>query len=76
MMRMYAPDSTEMPLSYTLTLNANCDLIARVNDGAFGDKTEVVAKQIYRLAQLSHRKLEAAEMKEFLSDSYNLLRGL
>ena len=76
MMRMYAPDSPEMPLSYTLTLNTNCDLIVRINDGAFGDKNDVVAKQIYRLAQISHRKLEAAEMKEFLSDSYNLLRGL
>lgn len=76
MMRMYAPDSPDMPLAYTLTLNTKCDLILRLNEGGFGERTDAVATQIYRLAQLSNRKLEASEMRDFLTQSYELLRGL
>ena len=76
MMRMYAPDAPAMPLASTLTLNTNCDLIVGLHEGRFGEMAEAVAEQIYTLALLSSRKLEAEEMKRLLSNSHGILRKL
>ena len=76
MMRMYAPDMPAMPSEATLILNLASPIINGLAEGRFGDKAEQVAKQVYSLALLSHRALDAEEMKEFLSDSYGLLSGL
>ena len=73
MMKMYAPDAPAMPTDETLILNDACPLIKRLATGDFGDKNELVARQVYRLAQISARTLTAEEMKTFLSDSYALL---
>ena len=76
MMRMYAPDMPAMPSEATLILNLASPIINGLAEGRFGDKAEQVAKHVYSLALLSHRALDAEEMKEFLSDSYGLLSGL
>ena len=76
MMRMYAPDMPSMPTEATLILNVASPIIAGLADGRFGDREVEVAKYVYSLALLSHRSLDAGEMKEFLSDSYALLAGL
>lgn len=73
MMKMYAPDAPAMPAEETLILNAACPLIKRLSAGEFGDRRERVARQIYRLAQISTRTLTGEEMKTFLADSYALL---
>lgn len=73
-MRMYADASTPaMPTEATLVLNTNCEIIRRLDRGDYGDDTDTVARQIYSLALLSGRPLEAEEMKTFLRDSYRLL---
>ncbi len=76
MMRMYAPDMPSMPTEATLILNTASPVIKGLADGRFGDREKEVAKYVYSLALLSHRALDAEEMKEFLSDSYALLSGL
>jgi molecular chaperone HtpG len=76
MMKMYAPDSPEMPLDTTLVLNSNNAIISALRNGEYGDSAELVAKQIYLLATLSQRKLSATEMKELLIGSYDLLEKL
>ena len=76
MMRMYAPDMPSMPSEATLILNVASPIIEGLADGRFGDKEAQVAKQVYSLARLSHRALNAEEMKQFLAESYALLAGL
>ena len=76
MMRMYAPDMPGMPTEATLVLNLSSPIIEGLASGKFGEKEETVAKYVYSLATLSHRALDAEEMKEFLFDSYGLLSGL
>ncbi len=83
MMRMYrmANDGDAdfaFPLELTLLLNTDSPLIKKLSkmleDGS--TKAEALAAHIYRLALLSHRKLNADEMQAFLEDSYQLLLDL
>ena len=76
MMKMYAPDAPAMPVEETLVLNTASPLVKRLAGGEYGDRTERIARQIYRLAQVSARTLTAEEMKSFLADSYGLLSEL
>lgn len=75
MMRVYGMDASAMPSKVTLTVNAACPLISSLKDKlASGDeKADVIAKHIYRLALLSYRRLSGDEMKEFLTESYDVL---
>ena len=81
MMKLYAMQNgglggTSMfPQEYTLVVNTTAPLYARLCELADsdGDRAELIARQIYRLSVLSHRKLTADELKEFLSGSFDLL---
>ena len=73
MMRMYGMDMAGMPKESVLVLNGASPIVSRLAEGGFGEKQDKVAKQVYRLALLASRSLEAEEMKEFLSDTYELL---
>ncbi len=73
MMKMYAPDMPAQPLELTLSLNRNNVIVKRLLDGSYGENAEKVAKHIYTLSLMSQRKLNAEEMKEFLSASYELM---
>ncbi len=76
MMRMYAPDMPRVPADVTLVLNMASPIVEGLAEGRFGEKAEKVAKAVYSLALLSHRPLNAEEMKTFLSDSYALISEL
>ena len=76
MMRMYAPDAPAMPVDATLVLNTNCPLIQKLNANEYGDNAGIVAQQIFSLALLSAKTLDATEMQTFLSNSYDLLSKL
>lgn len=76
MMRMYAPDAPAMPLSATLILNTASPIVTRLAEGGYGEHEEQVAKHVYALACLAQRPLDAAEMKQFLQDSYGILSAL
>ncbi len=76
MMKLYAMSGMgsmpPFPSEATLTVNTASPLIAKLG-GMDDSRREQIAKQLYRLALLSQRKLTAEELKEFLSGSYEIL---
>ncbi len=78
MMKLYALGGDNMsafPLEYTLTLNNSSPLcqklLAMINENS--PQSELMASYIFKLALISHRKLSAEEMGDFLSDCYKIL---
>lgn len=80
MMKMYSVGGMNFPSASKekLVINLNSpvikhiDLIYKENEG----KAKSVADQVYRLAILSQRKMNAEEMQEFLDNSYSLLENI
>ena len=73
MMRLYAPEGAPIPVEATLSLNTANPVIARLLSGGYAEEEKDVAAQVFRLALLSCRPLDANEMKEFLRASYAML---
>ena len=79
MMKMYRMSGGEddgsykAPIESTLILNSSSALIRKMAESKSGDELESAAKQIYRLALLSHRQLTADELESFLYDSFDML---
>lgn len=82
MMRMFMPGDDSFnayPLDYTLSLNVASPLYVKLDNmlSAEGDgskeKAETYASFLYRLAQITQKKLDADELNAFLADSYKLL---
>ena len=76
MMRIYGIDPKTMPQKAALTVNTASPLIKSLEEklSAGDEKAAVIAKSIYRLATLSFRRLSGDEMKDFLSESYDILK--
>ena len=76
MMRIYGIDPKTMPQKAALTVNTASPLIKSLEEklSAGDEKADVIAKSIYRLATLSFRRLAGDEMKDFLSESYDILK--
>ena len=80
MMKMYSASSMSFPsvLKEKLVINMNSPVIKHIE--ALSEKSEEkakeVANQVYQLAVLSQRKMNADEMQEFLSNSYSLLEKI
>lgn len=74
MMKVYSTQNGgEMPAfpeEETLILNASCPLIRKMGEKAPDEKT---VRQIYRLAILAQRPLNAEELTSFLEDSYDMI---
>ena len=79
MMKMYAMSGMNLGMSFprdeTLTVNTSSPLIAKLG-GMAEDKQKKAAAYLYRLAQLSQRKLSAEELQSFLGESYSILELL
>lgn len=78
MMKLYALGGDNVgafPLEYTLTLNSSSSLcpklISMINDNS--PQCELFASYIYKLALISHRKLSADELNDFLANCYKIL---
>ena len=75
-MRMYAMSGMNLGMSFprdeTLTINTACPLISKLG-GMEESKQKKTAAYLYRLAQLSQRKLSAEELQAFLGESYSIL---
>lgn len=76
MMRIYGIGPKTMPQKAALTVNTASPLIKSLEEklSAGDEKADVIAKSIYRLATLSFRRLSGDEMKDFLSESYDILK--
>ena len=79
MLKLYAMGGMNMGGDFAaecaLLVNVNNPLIQKLAEGA-GDYASLLAKQIYSLAVLSQRRFDEAEMKDFLSTSYDVLKKL
>lgn len=78
MMKLYALGGDNVgafPLEYSLTLNSSSPLcqklISMINDNS--PQSELFASYIYKLALISHRKLSAVELNDFLAECYKIL---
>lgn len=79
MMKMYSAMGQNAPASFptqaTLILNTSNELISSLAD-ADKEKADLISKQIYTLCLLSQRRLSPEELRQFLTDSYNILGKL
>ncbi len=83
MMKMYRMSGKDMgamkfPTDMTLILNGASQLIKRIETTAETDeqKAKKLAKQVYTLALLAQRQLDADELQSFLLDSFDMLENL
>ena len=82
MMKMYGDmgASGSMPVEETLVVNLSNPLVSKLSetysDASRADLNKAIAKQIYMLALVAQRQLTSDELKEFISDSTNLLEKL
>ena len=78
MMRMYG--MTDMGMfgndGETLILNANNSLVQYVLANADGEYTDMICQQLYDLALLSHKPLDAAAMTAFIDRSNKIMKAL
>lgn len=78
MMKMYAMSGEggmedAFPTEATLIINSDNALIKKLGEMSDEASREKIAKQIYNLCLISQRGLSAEELREFLSDSYDIL---
>lgn len=77
MSSMYGMNFGSMPLDETLILNSNNKVVKLltniVDDESRKDDVELICKQIYDLAIMSHKPLEMNEMTEFIARSNKIL---
>jgi len=77
MMKFYAANGAmeyqKIPVESTLILNSQSPLIKKLSEDAESEKSKIIAHQVYMLALLTQRQLDAEELKEFLNDSFKLL---
>lgn len=79
MMKLYAMSGMNMggafPTDMKLTVNTVSPLIQKLS-AMDADRQETTARYLYRLAQLSQKKLSAEELQSFLKESYSILEML
>ena len=75
MSAMYGQDFG-FPTKYTLVLNRLCPTIRALAAMETGDITTLLCKQLFDLARLSSRPLEAEDLKAFISRSNELIAEL
>jgi len=75
MMKSYGMDASMMGggEAETLILNANHQLVKYLDSARKSNKTDMVAKQLYDLALLSHKQLTQDEMTEFIDRSNQIM---
>ena len=78
MMKMYGMTDMSMFGSEgeTLILNANNTLVQYVLENTEGEYTDMICQQLYDLALLSHKPLEASAMTAFIERSNKILQAL
>ncbi len=80
MMKMYGGIAgMGMPSKETLVLNMSCPLIKKLSERLENNKDELctrLAKQVYMLALVAQRPLEADELSDLISNGADLLCGL
>ena len=76
MMKMYSMpgmDTSMFGAPATLVLNANNNLVKYVFDNKDSDEVNIVCEQLYDLAMISHKPLEADKMTKFIERSNKIM---
>jgi len=81
MMKMYSMGGMGMDAGMfgggqTLVLNSNNQLVQYLFENPESENTDLICKQLYDLAMLSHKPLEAAELTAFIQRSNELMMKL
>lgn len=80
MMKMYGMSNMDPSMfggaSETLTLNASNNLVKYILDNPEGENTELICKQLYDLALISHTPLNPESMTAFIERSNKILEIL
>ena len=80
MMRAYAMPGMDPNMfggeQLTLVLNANNQLVQYVLDHPDGENTNMFCEQLYDLALIAHKPLEAEAMTKFITRSNEILNML
>jgi molecular chaperone HtpG len=70
---MYGMGMGDFGSGETLVLNANNSLVQYLLENQEGDKTDLICKQLYDLAMISHAPLKPEAMTEFIARSNEIL---
>ena len=78
MMKAYSMNGMVSPDMFgdeqqTLVLNANNDLVQFILENPEGENTNMVCEQLYDLALLAHKPLDAEAMTRFITRSNKIL---
>ena len=76
MMKMYGMADMGGETPVTLVLNSGNALVKYLLEEPEGEHTELIVKQIYDLAAISHEPLKAEEMTAFVERSQQILKIL
>jgi len=80
MMKVYGGGMSGMPHDETLVLNLSNPLVSKISaklgEEADSEKCKALAKQVYMLALVAQRPLEADELSKFISESSGLFSEL
>lgn len=79
MMKMYSMGGMDAGMfggGQTLVLNSNNQLVQYLFENPESENTDLICKQLYDLAMLSHKPLEAEELTAFIARSNELMMKL
>ena len=69
-------DPGQFPTSETLVLNSGNKLVQYLEKQPEGRDSELIAKQLYDLAMMSHKPLSAEEMTAFAARSLEIMQRM
>ncbi|MBQ8094812.1 MAG: molecular chaperone HtpG [Clostridia bacterium] len=73
MSRLYGDRGFSMPSKYNVVLNSRNETIARLSEREKDDRSVLLMKQLYDLAALSNKPLEADQMTAFIRRSMEIV---
>lgn len=73
MSRIYGRSEFTMPAKYDVVLNSRSKTIARLSEREKDERSLLLAKQLFDLAELSRQPLEAEKMTEFIRRSMEIV---
>ena len=71
--RIYGRSEFTMPAKYDVVLNSRSKTIARLSEREKDERSLLLAKQLFDLAELSRQPLEAEKMTEFIRRSMEIV---
>ncbi len=71
--RLYGRSEFNMPAKYSVVLNSRSATIQKLAAREQDDRSELLARQLYDLAELSRQPLEAEKMTEFIRRSMEIV---